>query len=83
MRAARTRLCGFPPKGVAMFTSEDKQILLDHAATIESGLSRIADAIPDHNNDLAELAEAVRYSGEQIRAGLGLIASAIDRHLPE
>lgn len=67
-----------------MLTEGDKQILLDCAGAIESGLMRIAEAIPDNNNnDLAELAEAVRYTGDRVERGLCLIASAINRHLPE
>ncbi len=66
-----------------MLTEEDKQILLDCAGTIESGLIRIADQIPDNPIDLADLEEAIRYAGERIERGLCLIASALDRHLPE
>lgn len=63
-----------------MLTEEDKQILLDHANTIESGLTRIADSIPS-NPDLSELCEAIRFAGEKIENGLIKIASALDRHL--
>lgn len=52
-----------------------KQIILDHAGTIESGLIRLADAIPDR--DTAELEEAIRFNGEEIRRGLCIVADAI------
>lgn len=70
-----------PANGEFMLSVEDKQILLDCAGTIESGLMRIADAIP--TNDIAEVAEAIRYAGERIERGLCLISSSLDRHLPE
>lgn len=61
-----------------MFTEEDKQILLDCASTIESGLMRIND-----NHDMAEVAEAIRFAGERIEHGLCLVADALIKHLPE
>ena len=63
-----------------MFTENDKQILLDHANTIESGLIRVAEAIPDRQ-DLTALTEAIYCASERIERGLTLIAIAIEKHL--
>lgn len=57
-----------------MFTEQDKQILLDHANTIESGLIRLADT-----QDLSELCEAIRFAGERIEHRLCLVAAALGK----
>jgi hypothetical protein len=61
-----------------MFTEEDRQILLDHANTIDSGLMKLAEAIPD-KVDLCDLEEAIRYAGERIEHGLCVVAKSIER----
>lgn len=52
---------------------------MDFADTIDSGLIRIANAIPDNPVELSELEEAIRFNGEEIRRRLEGVASVIAR----
>lgn len=60
-----------------MLTEQDKQILLDMAETIESGLMRIADAIPDHDGH--NVSESIMHGCENIEKGLNNVARSIER----
>lgn len=61
-----------------LFSASDAQILKDFADTIDSGLTRIAHEItPPPSNDCLET--AIYTAGDDIRKGLVIIASAIER----
>lgn len=49
------------------------------AVTIESGLMRLADSIPDNAPDTTELPEAIRYAGDVINSGFCTLAKSIER----
>ena len=61
-----------------MLSIDDKQILQEHADTIESGLIRVADSIPERI-DITELCEAIRVGSEYIERGLITVSKSIDR----